>query len=194
MELYKLIEGKLIQAPTNLEWVDSEGALHCETPAQEDTLLAYGWKPKESTEKPTIKWFEQLQPIYSENETTIFEDWNIEPLPNLRQLYTNHFNSICDNQILTGLYFKGMNLWLTTETQTNLSTDFLASALFPELAVYPKIYNFDGTLHFLTDFSELAELFNAAKDWKNQCLTECWNNKALNITDDLELYNYVKAL
>lgn len=193
MELYKLIEGKLIQAPNNLEWVEND-VLHCETPAQESTLLAHGWKPKESTEKPIVEWFEQLKPIYSENETTIIESFEVEPMPNLRQLYTNHFNAICDNQILTGFYFKEMNLWLTTETQTNLSTDFLASALFPTLAVYPKIYNFDGNLYFLNDFSELAELFNAAKDWKNQCLTECWNNKVLNITDDLELYNYVKAL
>lgn len=193
MELYKLQEGKLIQAPTNLEWIEND-VLHCETPAQEATLLAHGWKPKESTEKPIVEWFEQLKPIYLENETTIFESFEVEPISNLRQLYTNHFNAICDNQILTGFYFKGMNLWLTTETQTNLSTDFLASVLLPTLAIYPKIYNFDGNLHFLNDLSELAELFNAAKDWKTQCLTECWNNKVLNITDDLELYNYVKAL
>ena len=193
MELYKLINGVLVNAPNSIEW-DDNGIPKCETPATYDTLIQLGWKPKESSERPTIEWYEQLKTVYSENETTIFESFEVEPIQNLRMVYTDHFNAICDDKILTGFYFKGMNLWLTTETQTNLSTDFLASAIFPENTTYPKTYNFSGKLYSLNNFNELAELFNAAKDWKTQCLRECWDNKLLYITDDLELYNYVKSL
>ena len=183
----KLVNGQLEYAGHTL--VINEREVTAETFTL-DQYLSAGYKEViPANIQPPLTWFQDAVLNYTENDTQIIEGWEVVAKGNLRQFVNDYYNSICDNKILTGFIFKGMNMWLTAETQKNLSTDLLFSLVAPDQAVYPKIYNFDSTLLPINNLTELLELFNAAKAWIETCLAECWSNKLLTITTDVELYN-----
>jgi len=195
MELYKLQEGKLIQAPTNLEWVDDEGVLHCETPVQEATLLAHGWKPKKSTEKPTIKWYEQLKTVYTENETTIFESFEVEPISSLRQTYLDSLLVELNRSLENDFMWAGHVVKLSESNQKDYLAGFTLATANPAMYI-PMQYTFkDNYKHLMATIEELTEFTNMAFYFVSVTL-EAYRVERDNANSktDLELYNYVKTL
>lgn len=195
MELYKLLEGRLIKAPINLEWVDGEGVFHCETPAREATLLAQGWKQKQTSEALMIEWYEQLKTVYTENETTIFESFEVEPLTSLRQTYLENILVELNRALENDFTWGGHVVKMTESNQK----DYLASAFVatrrPEVFI-PMEYTFkDNVKHLMETLEELENFTNLGLQFVSSCL-ETYRSEKDNVASmsDSQLYDYVKAL
>lgn len=195
MELYKLQDDKIIKAPTNLEWVDSEGVLRCETPSQEATLLSQGWKQKQTSEAPIIEWYEQLKAIYTENETTIFESFEVEPLTSLRQIYLDNILNELNRSLENDFVWADKVVKMTESNQK----DYLASAFVatrrPEVYI-PMEYTFkDNVKHLMETLEELENFTNLGLQFVSSCL-ETYRSEKDNVASmsDSQLYDYVKTL
>jgi hypothetical protein len=86
-------------------------------------------------------------------------------------------NTECDNKILSGMVWNGMSIWLSSENQFNFKA-------FYDLAVqgkvtYPQTFKFNDTFYSFTDFTTLEDFYISSIHWIQQCLSECWQKKAL---------------
>lgn len=195
MELYKILEGRLMQAPENIEWVENY-ITHCETPATESTLLSLGWKPLIKAEiiQP-LEWYKKAVLSYNETESNIVESYVVVASDTLRGDYLNmilvELNRALENDFTWGGHIVKM-------TESN-QKDYLASAFVatrrPEMYI-PMEYTFkDNVKHLMETLEELENFTNLGLQFVSSCL-ETYRSEKDNVASmsDSQLYDYVKTL
>ena len=185
MNLYKLSNNTLINAPINLE---VNGQLH--SPVSDKVLMEQGYKPLRLANKQPIEWYENHDTSYIENDNEILEVVTISPIDNLKSKYLQRLNNDCDNAIISGFVFTDSDgvehpVWLSMENQFNYSQ--LDRPCELKLGVEDWVN--------LTVKSELTRFKNGIKVFTHATLKACWVfKKAIKGMDDQQVYSYLKNL
>ena len=185
MDLYKLSNNTLINAPINLE---VNGQLH--SPVSDNVLIEQGYKPLKKAEKQPVEWYEKYDTTYTETENEIVENMTISPIDNLKSTFLQRLNNDCDNEIISGFFFTDSDgvvhkVWLSMENQFNFSQVDIPSEL--KLGVEDWVN--------LTDQSELNRFKKEIKNYIQDTLKKCWVlKKAIKGMDDSEVYKYLKSI
>lgn len=135
---------------------------------------------------PPLLWFQQATITYAETETEVKEAYVVVAIESVKANCESHYNSICNMAILTGFIFEDRNLWLTAETQQNITTDYFDSVTMPEMQEYPKYYKFSDGMVVFENLDRLKLLFRTMKNFVSQQLAECWYMKFQNIENQLD--------
>jgi len=178
----KLVNGSLVYATDLIQ----DGNDTVMNPTIEK-LIELGYKlVVYATIIPPIKWFQKAQITYQETETEIKELYVVVAIDSIKSVCESHYNQICNQTILSGFYFEGRNLWLTAETQQNITTDYFDSVTLPEMQTYPKYYKFADGMVVFDNLDRLKLLFRTMKIFVADALGLCWMNKFQNLENPLE--------
>lgn len=91
-------------------------------------------------------------------------------------------NKQTDEKILTGFVWNNINVWLSSENQTNFSEAQRMASVKPEL-VLPVTFKLGETddetpvYHTFETFEEIDGFYTQAFGYINQCLNEGWQRK-----------------
>ena len=86
-------------------------------------------------------------------------------------------NIEADNNIAGGMIWNGYNVWLSMENQINFKAVYdLAKQGTAEL---PQEFKLGNDYHIFETIEELEYFYLSAVTWVQQCLKECWQNKAM---------------
>lgn len=187
MQLYKLSNNTLINAPVNLE---VNGQLH--SPVSDKVLMEQGYKHLRLANKQPIEWYEKHDTSYIENDNDneILEVVTISPIDNLKSNYLQRLNDECDNAIIRGFVFTDSAgvahpVWLSMENQFNFSQVDIPCEL--KLGIEDWV--------ILTVQSELTRFKKEINEFIQATLKDCWVfKKAIDGMDDEQVYNYLKNL
>ena len=189
-QLYKIINGELTIAPESL--IINE-QLH--SPVNETTLMNQKWKPLKKTEYPTLKWYEKLRTKYEETENNIVESYEVEPLSNLRDVYSDIIITELNRSLENDFIWGGHVVKMSESNQKDYLASFCVATRRPDMLI-PMEYTFKNNIKYMMQtLDELESFTNLGLQFVSRCLDNYRSEKDNidSMTDD-QLYNYVKAL
>ena len=159
------------------------------------------YKIKEATSGVTPRFIEQLEfekflvRFQIEEVDGVFEylefETNDVSLKTIHDVITNHYNSLCDKEILNGLSYQGSPVWLSDENQRNYSTayilTFIAMTLGQELdfPVFKLGTDIEPVYITFEDFIEFSTFINLCFSHIKTTLNKYWE-----IKNNINIHNY----
>lgn len=118
-----------------------------------------------------------------ESPLAIWQEFTFDHIPELSEIKNviiNYYNKIIDEQILSGLEWNGMKIWLSNENQFNykVAHDLAVQTNGASLPVIFKFGDNDSTVYYeFKTLEELSDFFISSITYVQKILQEGWKKK-----------------
>jgi hypothetical protein len=131
--------------------------------------------------KPILK--ENRKGEMIETPLAVWQEHKFNHVPSLdeiKEIILGYYNQITDEKILTGLKWKNMEIWLSTENQFNYKSAY-DLAVQTNGSILPLKFKFndtDNTIYYtFTDMEDFADFYLTAIRHIQKCLEDGWDKK-----------------
>lgn len=186
---YKLVDGNLQVAPTNLS-IDGETVVY----PTEEQYLSQGWKKLIISPRPMVTQYTKVSVIYTENETTITQTWEITPIGDIELIKRMKLEEIRLYDISSGVNefnINGMTMWLPKNDRAALMNSFISEESLGITST--SIYTNEIPSYKLEMSIQTAKAFlQALEVYAKQCygVTKEHQNAVINLTDAQDIIDY----
>jgi len=151
--LYILKDGKLIKQP---KFVIVKGDTH--TPPSNEILRSIGYKDLKKDNMPTINWYENINTTYSQDDTSIYEHYEVVAGSNLAATHLYNELEKMNEALESDFSWKGNVVKLSKENQGDYIAAFSLIKDSPD-AFIPMVYTFKNNTKYLMETMEDVTLF-----------------------------------
>lgn len=189
IKYYKLVGGRLIMAPGNLN-INGVNVIF----PTEEQYLNMGYKILIENPAPPVTKYTKLSPVYVEDETTITKNWELTPSANIIEIKRMKLDDLKNYDMsseINEFSINGMPLWVNKSARTSLMYSILSEEQlgFSTTSVYtdtiPSI-KLEMSIQTSKIFLQTIEVY--AKEC--YCVTKEHQNSIVGLTDSMAVINY----